>query len=65
MLLLLGSLGLLLGPRAPPRGAPRAAIVAALDYKDPVVAEEFQACQALDTEQVEKNAPDTQVPQCI
>ena len=62
MLLLLGSLGLLLGPRAPPRGAPRAAIVAALDYKDPVVAEEFQACQALDTEAVEDELAASGIP---
>ena len=61
MLLLLGSLGLLLGPRAPPR-APRAAIVAALDYKDPVVAEEFQACQALDTEAVEDELAASGIP---
>ena len=62
MLLLLGSLGLLLGPRAPLRGAPRAAIVAALDYKDPVVAEEFQACQALDTEAVEDELAASGIP---
>ena len=61
MLLLLGSLGLLLGPRAPLR-APRAAIVAALDYKDPVVAEEFQACQALDTEAVEDELAASGIP---
>ena len=40
----------------------RAVVVAALDYKDPVVAEEFTKVQALDTEGVEEELAASGIP---
>jgi len=62
------SLSLLLSPLSPlqQRAAlsqhSRAAVVAALDYKDPEVAAEFAACQSLDTEQVEDELAASGIP---